>query len=161
MPATARVCVVAARFNAHIVGKLLEGCLSRLEAHGLTGDRVASYRVPGAFELPLAAKWAAQTEQFAAVICLGAVVRGETPHFEYVCENAAAGVRQVQLETGVPVIFGVLTTNDEHQAFERTGGGHGHAGEQAADAALEMIVLHAALRADAAEAGQTSSRGPA
>ncbi|HEX3357494.1 MAG TPA: 6,7-dimethyl-8-ribityllumazine synthase [Tepidisphaeraceae bacterium] len=141
VPANARIAIVAARFNAHIVDELLAGCLRRFKAMGIGEDRINVHRVPGAFELPVAAKALAETEKFAAVICLGCVIRGDTPHFEYVAGEAAWGIQQVAIEQSLPVIFGVLTTNTEEQALARCGGAHGHAGERAAEAAAEMIVL--------------------
>lgn len=141
LPADARVGVVAARFNGPIVEELLNGCLKRLRELGVDEERVEVHRVPGAFELPVAAKALAQTRRFQAIICLGAVVRGETPHFDYVAGEAARGVAEVARSEGVPVIFGVLTTNTEQQAWDRCGGKHGHAGQRAAEAALEMIVV--------------------
>ena len=141
IPDTARVAIVAARFNAAIVDELLAGCLRRLKSLGFTEDRIDVHRVPGAFELPVAAKVLARTHRFAAVICLGCVVRGDTPHFDYVAGEAARGIQQVALSECLPVIFGVLTTNTQQQALDRTGGPHGHAGERAAEAALEMIAL--------------------
>ena len=145
VPHDARVAVVAARFNGTIVDELLAGCLRRLAGLGVSGDRVETYRVPGAFELPVTAKVLAETGRFAAIVCLGCVIRGDTPHFDYVAGEAARGVQQVAVLTGVPVIFGVLTTNTEQQALDRTGGTHGHAGERAAEGALEMIsvLVHA------------------
>lgn len=140
-PPDARVAVVAARFNAHIVDELLGGCLRRLGELRLPDDRVDVYRVPGAFELPVAAKLMAETGRFAAVICLGCVIRGDTPHFDYVAGEAARGIQQVALAHRLPVIFGVLTTNTEEQALARAGGAHGHAGERAAEAAAEMVDL--------------------
>ena len=137
-----RVGVVAARFNAKIVDELLAGCLKRLEELGAA--KVDVQRVPGAFELPLAAQAMARTGAYAAVIALGAVVRGETPHFDYVAGEAARGIMRVSLDEHLPVIFGVLTTNNEKQAWDRTGGKHGHAGIRAAEAAAEMVgVLRA------------------
>jgi 6,7-dimethyl-8-ribityllumazine synthase len=141
VPPGARVAVVAARFNAPIVDELLAGCLRRLDALGVSKDRAEVHRVPGAFELPVAAKVLAQTRRFHAVICLGCVIRGDTPHFDYVAGEAARGIQQVAVSESLPVIFGVLTTNTEQQALDRTGGPHGHAGERAAEAALEMIAL--------------------
>ena len=136
----ARVGIAAARFNQKLVDELLAGCQRRLKELGVDEGRVEVYRVPGAFELPLVAKVMAQTKRFKAVVCLGAVVKGETPHFDYVAGECAAGIAQVSLSERVPVIFGVLTTNTEQQAWDRCGGKHGHAGERAAEAALEMIV---------------------
>jgi 6,7-dimethyl-8-ribityllumazine synthase len=141
IPPSAAVAVVAARFNAALVDELLAGCRRRLAEVGLTGDRVSVYRVPGAFELPVTAKVAADTGRFAAVVCLGAVVRGDTPHFDFVAGEAARGCQAVAIATGVPIIFGVLTTNTEEQAWARAGGHHGHAGERAAEAAMEMIAV--------------------
>ena len=141
LPPGVKVGVIAARFNAALVDELLSGCLRRLKELGLQEDGIEVRRVPGAFELPVAAQAMARTKTVAAVICLGAVVRGDTPHFEYVAGEAARGIQQVALTEHLPVIFGVLTTNTEQQAWDRAGGKHGHAGERAADAAAEMIVL--------------------
>ena len=141
IPADARIAIVAARFNQEIVDELLAGCLRRLDDHKITRDRVAAQRVPGAFELPLAAKLLAQTKKYSAVICLGAIVRGETPHFDFVAGECARGIANVALSEKMPVIFGVLTTENEQQAWDRCGGKNGHAGERAADAALEMIAV--------------------
>src|SRR5688500_14995482 len=140
-PRGARVAVVAARFNAHVVDKLLSGCLRRLGEMGLSPERIDVYHVPGAFELPVTAKVLMHTEKFSAVICLGCVIRGDTPHFDYVAGECARGIQQVAVGQSLPVIFGVLTTNTEQQARDRTGGPHGHAGERAADAAAEMVAL--------------------
>jgi 6,7-dimethyl-8-ribityllumazine synthase len=141
VPNDARVALAAARFNAKIVDELVAGCLRRLKELGLDGDRVELHRVPGAFELPLAAQALARTKKFSAIVCLGAVVRGDTPHFDYVAGECARGIASVSLAENLPVIFGVLTTNTEQQALDRIGGSHGHAGERAAEAALEMIAL--------------------
>jgi 6,7-dimethyl-8-ribityllumazine synthase len=146
IPATARVAILAARFNADIVDELLEGCRRRLAEEEITGNRVEIHRVPGAFELPVAAKALAQTKKFSAVICLGCVIRGDTPHFDYVAGEAARGIQLVSIECSLPVIFGVLTTNTEQQARDRIGGSHGHAGERAAEAAMEMIALLARIQ---------------
>jgi 6,7-dimethyl-8-ribityllumazine synthase len=112
-----------------------------LEELGIISVRMEIFRVPGAFELPVAAKLAAKTGKFSAIICLGAVIRGDTPHFDYVAGEAARGIQQVAIDEAIPVIFGVLTTNTEEQARERIGGKHGHAGRRAAEAAVEMIAL--------------------
>ena len=146
IPETARVAIVAARFNSAIVDELLDGCRRRLGEEQITADRLDIFRVPGAFELPVTAKALAETEKFAAIICLGCVIRGDTPHFDYVAGEAARGINQVAIECALPVIFGVLTTNTEQQARDRIGGSHGHAGERAADAAMEMIALLAKIR---------------
>lgn len=148
LPKTARVGIVAARFNRELVDELLRGCHARLLQLGLSDDRIDEARVPGAFELPVAALAMAKSGNVAAVVCLGAVVRGDTPHFDYVAGEAARGIQQVALQTGVPVIFGVLTTNTQEQALARIDpdGPHGHAGERAAEAAVEMIAVVANIR---------------
>lgn len=145
-PPNGKVGLVAARFNAPIVDELLNGCVRRLGELGIGGERVEVCRVPGAFELPLAAQAMARTKRFAAVVCLGAVVRGDTPHFDYVAGECARGIARVSLDESIPVIFGVLTTNTEQQAIDRIGGSHGHAGERAAEAAVEMAGLLLKLR---------------
>ena len=145
LPANVRVGVVAARFNGTIVEELLSGCLRRLKELGIEGDRVEVHHVPGAFELPVAAQAMARTGRVWAVICLGCVIRGDTPHFDYVAGEAARGIQHVSLREHLPIIFGVLTTNTEEQAWERAGGKHGHAGQRAADAAAEMIAVMAAI----------------
>jgi 6,7-dimethyl-8-ribityllumazine synthase len=147
LPPDARIAVVAARFNAKIVDELLSGCLRRLTELDVPNDHVETHRVPGAFELPVAAKVLARTGRFSAVVCLGCVVRGDTPHFDYVASEAARGIQQVAVDEGLPVIFGVLTTNTEQQALDRIGGPHGHAGERAAEAAVEMIAMVAGVLA--------------
>ncbi len=146
VPADCRIGIVAARFNADLVEELLTGCRRRLLEAGLSDDRIEVYRVPGAFELPVTAKALAESKRVAAVICLGCVIRGDTPHFDYVAGEAARGIARVSLDHTLPVIFGVLTTNTEQQAWDRAGGSNGHAGERAAEAALEMIALLAKIR---------------
>lgn len=145
IPSTAKIAVVAARFNASIVDELLAGCLRRLEALKVDNTRIVIHRVPGAFELPVAARALARRKAFSAVICLGAVIRGDTPHFDYVAGECARGLQEVAVSECLPVLFGVLTTNTQEQAMERIGGKHGHAGERAADAAVEMIALLARI----------------
>jgi 6,7-dimethyl-8-ribityllumazine synthase len=132
-----RVAIVAGRFNDHVTKPLLTGALDTLRDLGLAD--VPVYWVPGAFEIPLLAQVLAHS--FDAVICLGAVIRGDTPHFDYVAGQCAAGVQQVALATGTPVIFGVLTTDDLDQAMARAGGEHGHKGIEAARTAVEMVSL--------------------
>ncbi|MDB5324690.1 MAG: ribH [Phycisphaerales bacterium] len=148
LPPGVRVGVVAARFNATIVDELLRGCVARLAERGVPADHVDVHRVPGAFELPVAAKLMADAGRIAAVICLGCVVRGDTPHFDYVAGEAARGIMQVSITTGVPVIFGVLTTNTDQQALDRAGGVHSHGGVNSADAAIEMIALKSVIQSD-------------
>ena len=141
LPANARVGIVAARFNAKIVDELLAGCVRRLKELGLDDSRIETHRVPGAFELPFAAQALARTGRFSSVICLGCVIRGDTPHFDFVAGECARGIQQVSLSEQLPVILGVLTTNTEAQAWDRAGGPQGHGGVRAADAAAEMIAL--------------------
>ena len=143
--AGARVGIIAARFNDGVVSRLLEGALDTLDRHGLDRDEVHVVRVPGAFELPLATRWLARRGDLDAVIALGAVIRGDTPHFDYVCAEAARGIQAASVETGVPVIFGVLTCDDAVQADARAGGEHGNKGSEAALAALEMVSLRRRL----------------
>jgi 6,7-dimethyl-8-ribityllumazine synthase len=137
----ARFAIAAARFNRPIVEALQTGCLRRFGELGVGMERIDVHHVPGAFELPLAAQWLAQTKTYAAVVCLGAVIRGDTPHFDYVAGECAKGIARVALDESLPVIFGVLTVNTQQQALDRVGGPHGHAGERAAEAAAEMAAL--------------------
>ena len=118
VPDDAMIAIVAARFNAHIVDELLAGCMRRLAELKVEEKRVVIHRVPGAFELPVAAQWLAEAAEYSAVICLGCVIRGDTPHFDYVAGEAARGIQQVAINNSMPVIFGVLTTNTEEQARE-------------------------------------------
>jgi 6,7-dimethyl-8-ribityllumazine synthase len=136
-----RFAIVAARFNEVITAKLLTGAVDCLSSHDVDGDDLDVAWVPGAFELPLAARALATTGTYDAVICVGAVIRGETPHFDFVAGQAAEGIRRVAEDTGVPVIFGVLTTETLDQAAERAGGAHGNKGWDAAMAAIEMASL--------------------
>ena len=133
-----RVGIVAARFNEFITSKLLSGALDALKRHGASDENLAIVSVPGAFEIPLAAQKLAASKQFDAVICLGAVIRGSTPHFEYVCAEVAKGIAQVGLQSGIPVIFGVITADTIEQAVERAGTKAGNKGFNAAMAAMEM-----------------------
>ena len=144
MEVDGRVALCVARFYEELAEALEASARETLAAAGLqASDR---FDVPGAFELPLAAKYAAQSGRYAAVICLGAVIRGDTPHFDFVAGEAARGIQQVAISQSLPVIFGVLTTNTEQQALDRIGGSHGHAGESAAEAALEMIAVLARIQ---------------
>jgi 6,7-dimethyl-8-ribityllumazine synthase len=136
-----RVAIIAARWNEEIVEELLAGCLRQLEKLGASRKKIEVHRVPGAYELPYAARMLAGEKKFDAVICLGCVIRGDTPHFDYVAGECARGIMQVNLLGICPVIFGVLTVNTDQQARERIGGKHGHNGERAADAAAEMIAF--------------------
>jgi len=136
-----RFAIVASRFNEVVVAKLVEGALDCLRSHGVAEDDLDVAWVPGAFELPLAARRLAAGGNFDAVICLGAVVRGETSHYEFVAGRAAEGIARAADDTGVPVIFGVLTTDTLEQALDRAGGKHGNKGWDAATAAMEMASL--------------------
>jgi len=136
-----RLAVVAGRFNAHVTERLVAGALDALVDLGLEKDDVPVYWVPGAFEIPLVAKQLAGSGAVDAVLCLGAVIRGDTAHFDYVAGPCAAGIAQAGLDTGIPVVFGVLTTNDEQQALDRAGGCEGNKGDEAARTAVEMVSL--------------------
>jgi 6,7-dimethyl-8-ribityllumazine synthase len=136
-----RVAVVAARFNETVTSALVEGALAGLVKHGVAEDAITVAWVPGAFEIPIVARRFATSGSVDAVICLGAVIRGETTHFELVANEAARGIARVSLETGVPCIFEVLATEDLAQAQSRAGGAHGNKGWDAAEDALEMAAL--------------------
>jgi 6,7-dimethyl-8-ribityllumazine synthase len=133
-----RFAVVVSRFNQPVTSRLLDGALAAFRRHGVDDQDLDVAWAPGAFEIPLVAQRLARSEQFDAVVCLGAVIRGETAHFDYVAGECARGVQQVGLETGVPCLFGVLTTDTLEQALDRAGGAHGNKGWDAAVAAIEM-----------------------
>ena len=139
------VAVVASRYNAEVVQRLLDGAVARLKEHGIGANQITVVLVPGAWELPLACRRLAEAGSHQAVIALGCVIRGGTPHFEYVCNEASRGVIQAALDTGVPVSFGLLTCDTMEQALARSGGESGNKGADAADAALEMAGLLRAL----------------
>jgi len=136
-----RLAVVVARFNHLISARLLEGCLEAIEARGGDLAAVDIAWVPGAYEIPNAARALAESGRYQAIVTLGAVIRGGTPHFDFVCHGVTDGVREVVRDTGVPVAFGVLTTDDIDQALARAGGDHGNKGEEVARAAIEMACL--------------------
>ena len=136
-----RVAIIVSRFNEEITGGLLAGAREALDEAGVSGGDVTVFEVPGAFEIPLAAKYAAESGQFSAVICLGCLIKGDTMHFEYIAEAASHGIMRVGLETRVPVAFGVLTTLTDAQAEERAAPGPDNKGREAALAALEMATL--------------------
>lgn len=136
-----RIGIVVARFNEMITHSLLQGAIDTLERHGIPSQSISIAWVPGAFEIPLIAKQMAHSGQFDAIICLGAVIRGATPHFDYVAGQTASGVAALSLETNLPIIFGVLTTDTIEQAIERAGTKAGNKGGDAALTALEMIDL--------------------
>ncbi|HYR51129.1 MAG TPA: 6,7-dimethyl-8-ribityllumazine synthase [Candidatus Dormibacteraeota bacterium] len=140
-----RIAVLLSRFNERVGARLLEGALGALERRGVRARDVLVVKVPGAFELPAVAKRLAASRKHDAIVCLGAVVRGETPHFDYVAGEASRGIARTSYESGVPVLFGVLTTDTEEQALERAGGAHGNKGEEAAEGAIEMARLCRAL----------------
>ena len=139
------VAVVASRYNSQVVQKLLDGAVGRLVERGVPRERITVVLVPGAWELPLACRRLAEAGGHQAVVALGCVIRGDTPHFEYVCREASRGIIQASLDTGLPVSFGVLTTDSVEQALERAGGSAGNKGAEAADAAVEMAQLLRAL----------------
>lgn len=136
-----RIAVVTARFNDFITERLQAGALDCLKRHGMAEDAIDTIAVPGAFELPLTALTLAETGRYHAVICLGAVIRGDTTHYDYVCNEAAKGIAAAGLKTGIPVIFGVVTTENTEQAISRAGGKSGNKGWDAAMTALEMANL--------------------
>ncbi len=136
-----RFIIIVSRFNSLITEPLLNGALDTLRRHGADMDNVRIVRVPGAWELPLACKRMARSLDTDAVICLGAIIRGATPHFEYVSSEASKGIGSVSLETGIPIAFGLLTTDTIEQAIERAGSKAGNKGAEAATAAIEMANL--------------------
>jgi 6,7-dimethyl-8-ribityllumazine synthase len=138
--------IVASRFNEFISARLLEGALDALRRHGAEEDRISVVRVPGSFEIPLTAKRLAASGRYDAVICLGAVIRGATPHFDYIASEVSKGVAAASLETGVPIAFGVLTTDSIEQAVERAGTKGGNKGFDAACSAIEMANLFRELK---------------
>ncbi len=140
-----KIGIIVSRFNSFIAEKLLEGAIDTLVRSGVADKNIEVARVPGAYEIPLVAQKMARSKRYDAVICLGVVIRGATPHFDYVAGEAAKGIAQVSLESGVPVMFGVLTTETIEQAIERAGSKGGNKGADCALAALEMINLLAQL----------------
>ena len=142
-----RVGIVAARFNEFIVGKLVAGAMDALLRHDVREEDIDLAWVPGAFEIPLIAKKMAESGKYDAVICLGAVIRGATSHYDLVCNEAAKGIAHVSLNSGVPVLFGVVTTENIEQAIERAGSKAGNKGYDSAMAAIEMVNLVRAIEA--------------
>jgi 6,7-dimethyl-8-ribityllumazine synthase len=136
-----RFAIAAAAFNELVVGKLVEGALACFRAHGIAENDLVMVWVPGAFELPLLARRLAETGLYDAVVCVGAVIRGETAHFEFVAGEAARGIGEVSAQTGVPVMFGVLTTESMEQALDRAGGKHGNKGWDSAMAAMQTVSV--------------------
>jgi 6,7-dimethyl-8-ribityllumazine synthase len=138
---TMKIGIVAARFNDFVVSRLIDGALDGLKRHNVTEENVTLVKVPGAFEIPVIAKKMAETKKFDALICLGAVIRGQTSHYDYVCNEVSKGIAAVSLSTGIPVMFGVLTTDNVEQAVERAGTKAGNKGYDCALGALEMINI--------------------
>lgn len=136
-----RIACVAARFNDFVVEPLVRGALDALKRHGVGEKQIEIVRVPGAFEIPIVARKLAMSRRYDALIALGAVIRGETPHFDYVAGECASGLSRIALESGVPIAFGVLTTDTVEQAMDRAGGKAGNKGADAALTAIEMVNL--------------------
>ena len=136
-----RFCIVAARFNESIVDNLIRGALDALKRHGATESQVPVIRVPGAYELPLAVQRAAKTRQYDGIVAVAAVIRGATPHFDYVCNECAGGLSRISLDMEIPVGFGLLTCDTVEQAIERSGTKAGNKGADAARATIEMVSL--------------------
>jgi 6,7-dimethyl-8-ribityllumazine synthase len=141
-----KIAIVVSQFNHFISGRLLEGCLKSLKQHGLNEQNITIIEVPGAIEIPLACQQMIKYQKPDAVIGLGCVIRGETSHYDYVCDQVSQGCQQLALGTSTPVIFGVLTTENEAQALARVGGKHGHKGVEAAEAALMMCDILAQIQ---------------
>lgn len=139
------IALVVSRFNEAVTSKLISGAYDRLKELGFDEGQITVVDVPGAVEIPVTLQKLAESKEFDALIALGAVIRGETSHYDYVCNLVSAGCQQISLTFKLPVIFGVLTTENEEQAFERCGGKHGHKGKDAVDAACEMVALFRSL----------------
>ncbi|MEY4705245.1 MAG: 6,7-dimethyl-8-ribityllumazine synthase [Nitrospirota bacterium] len=151
--------IVVAKFNKFVTGKLLSSCVEELTKHGVKADDIEVVRVPGAFEIPLVARTMARTKRFHAVICLGAVIRGDTPHFDYICAEVSRGIGQAALDADVPIIFGVLTTHTVAQAIERADSVKLNRGGEAAKSAVEMAAVMRLLReGEEAQLSATVSR---
>lgn len=141
-----KVGIVASRFNDFIVGRLIEGAEDALLRHGVAAENITLVRVPGAFEIPAAAKLLVNTQRFDAILCLGAVIRGATTHYDYVCSEVSKGIAHLSMETDTPILFGVVTTENIEQAIERAGTKAGNKGYDTALAAIEMVNLSVALK---------------
>ncbi|RLB73071.1 MAG: 6,7-dimethyl-8-ribityllumazine synthase [Deltaproteobacteria bacterium] len=137
--------IIVSRFNSFISDRLLEGAIDTLTRHGASSEQITVVKAPGAFELPLVAKKMANSDRYDALICLGAVIRGGTPHFEYVSSEMTKGIASVSLQAGLPIAFGVLTTDSVEQAIERAGTKAGNKGVEAAMSAIEMVNLLGAV----------------
>jgi 6,7-dimethyl-8-ribityllumazine synthase len=134
-----KIAIVSSRFNSYVVDRLFDGALKSLKENGISGNAITAVKVPGAFEIPVAVKNLLDKNEFDAVITLGAVIRGETPHFDFICNECAHGISLLSMNSGIPVIFGVLTVDSSEQAMDRAGGEESNKGYEAASAALEMI----------------------
>lgn len=136
-----KVAIVVSRFNGFVTDKLLSGAVDGLVRHGVAENDISTYRCPGAFEIPAVAKKLVEAKKYDAVICLGAVIRGETPHFDYIAAESAKGVGQLSISSNIPVVYAILTTDTAEQAVDRAGGKAGNKGFDAASAAIEMVNL--------------------
>jgi 6,7-dimethyl-8-ribityllumazine synthase len=136
-----RIAIITSKFNTEVTQALYEGAVQRLAEKGIIVAKNDTFFVPGAVEIPVVALYLARSKQYDAIITLGAVIRGETDHYDYVCESVTYGCQNIAVKYGIPVIFGVLTTDNEEQALARAGGSHSHKGVECADAALEMIEV--------------------
>jgi len=151
--------IVAAKFNQQVTSKLLNACVEALTAHGVRQESIHVVRVPGAFEIPLVAQAMARSGRFDAVICVGAVIRGDTLHFDYICSEVSRGIGRVALDSDVPIIFGVLTTETVAQAEERAHPGKFNRGGAAAKSAIEMVRVMRMIKADKEATGSKLTRG--
>jgi 6,7-dimethyl-8-ribityllumazine synthase len=141
-----RIGVVVAEWNEEVTGSLNKGVQETLEKHGVSSDDIITHYVPGTFELTLGAQFLAEYKNLDAVICLGCVIQGETRHFDFICQGVTQGITELNIKFNIPVIFGVLTTENQQQALDRAGGVHGNKGDEAAITALKMIGLHDTLK---------------
>jgi 6,7-dimethyl-8-ribityllumazine synthase len=137
-----RIGISLAKWNQEITNALYEGAIETLVQHGVNQDDIFTYPVPGSFELPLGAQWLFENKKVDAVLCLGCVIQGETRHFDFICHSVSKGIMDLNLKFSKPVIFGVLTTEDQQQALDRAGGKHGNKGIEAAATALQMLSLN-------------------
>lgn len=140
-----KIGIVTAQWNPEVTGALLEGAVNTLQRQGVLAENISKHWVPGSYELTLGAQWLAQLPEIDAVICLGCIIQGETRHFDFIAQAVASGITEVALKFNKPVIFGVLTPDNQQQALDRAGGKHGNKGDEAAIAALQMLDLDAAL----------------
>lgn len=155
-PAGSRIGIVAAKFNQQVTNKLVNACVKTLTAHGVRKENINVLRVPGAFEIPLVARAMAKSGRFDAIVCLGAVIRGDTPHFEYISAEVSRGIGRAALDTDVPIIFGVLTTETVAQAVARADTRKFNRGGEAAKSAIEMVMVMRRVKT----MGQNSDAGP-